>query len=114
VEDVGHVINYDLPHAPEDYVHRIGRTARASASGVASTFATSKDDPVLSRIEHIMRTKIPRVPLPREDAIFQAEWERLLASQRDPGPPQKDHPAPQHEPGKTPGRHARTHKRRPQ
>ncbi len=113
VEDVGHVINYDLPHAPEDYVHRIGRTARAEASGVASTFATSKDDPILARIERIMRAKIPRVPVPREDPVFQAEWERLLASQRDPGPPQKDHGVPKREPGQAPGRHARTHKRRP-
>jgi ATP-dependent RNA helicase RhlE len=113
VEDVGHVINYDLPHAPEDYVHRIGRTARAEASGVASTFATSKDDPTLARIERIMRAKIPRVPVPREDAVFQAEWERLLAAQRDPGPPQKDHGAPKRAPGQAPGRHARTHKRRP-
>ena len=114
VEDVGHVINYDLPHAPEDYVHRIGRTARASASGVASTFATQKDDQILGRIEHIMRAKIPKVPVPREDALFQAEWERLMASQRDPGPPQKAPEAPQREPGKTPGRHARTHKKRSQ
>jgi ATP-dependent RNA helicase RhlE len=113
VEDVGHVINYDLPHAPEDYVHRIGRTARAEASGVASTFATQKDDQVLARIEHIMRAKIPRLPVPREDAVFQAEWERLLASQRDPGPPQKDHQVPQREPGKAAGRHARTHKKHP-
>jgi ATP-dependent RNA helicase RhlE len=113
VEDVGHVINYDLPHAPEDYVHRIGRTARAEASGVASTFATSKDDPILARIERIMRAKIPRVPVPREDAVFQAEWERLLAGQRDPGPPQKDHGVPKRAPGQAPGRHARTHKRRP-
>jgi ATP-dependent RNA helicase RhlE len=113
VEDVGHVINYDLPHAPEDYVHRIGRTARAEASGVASTFATTKDDPVLARIERIMRAKIPRAPVPREDAVFQAEWERLLAAQRDPGPPQKDHGVPKRAPGQAPGRHARTHKRRP-
>lgn len=113
VEDVGHVINYDLPHAPEDYVHRIGRTARAAASGVASTFATQREDSMIARIEHIMRAKIPRVPVPREDAVFQAEWERLLASQRDPGPPQKDHGVPQRQPEQAPGRHARTHKRRP-
>ena len=113
VEDVGHVINYDLPHAPEDYVHRIGRTARAEASGVASTFATSKDDPMLARIERIMRAKIPRVPVPREDAVFKAEWERLLAAQRDPGPPQKEHGVSKRAPDQAPGRHARTHKRRP-
>ena len=43
VEEIGHVINFDLPHSPEDYVHRIGRTARAGASGRASTFATEDD-----------------------------------------------------------------------
>jgi ATP-dependent RNA helicase RhlE len=113
IEDVGHVINYDLPHAPEDYVHRIGRTARAEASGIASTFATSKDESILGRIAHIMRAKIPKVPVPREDTVFQAEWERILAAQRDPGPPQKEHGVSKLQPGKQPGRHARTHKRRP-
>ncbi len=112
IEDVGHVINYDLPHAPEDYVHRIGRTARAEASGVASTFATSKDSAVLVQVERLMRAKIPRVPVPREDPIFQKEWERLLAAQRDPGPPQKDHGVTQRQPGHAPGRHARTHKKK--
>ncbi len=112
IEDVGHVINYDLPHAPEDYVHRIGRTARAAASGVASTFATSKDSATLARIEHLMRAKIPRLPVPREDPTFQAEWERLLAAQRDPGPPQKDHGMSKRAAGQAPGRHARTHKPR--
>jgi ATP-dependent RNA helicase RhlE len=111
VEDVGHVINYDLPHAPEDYVHRIGRTARASASGRASTFATTKDSAMLVQIERVMRTKIPRAPVPREDPVFQAEWERIQAAQRDPGPPQKDHGVSRRTPGQKPGRHARTHKR---
>jgi ATP-dependent RNA helicase RhlE len=113
IEDVGHVINYDLPHAPEDYVHRIGRTARAEASGVASTFATSKDSAVLAQVERLMRAKVPRVAVPREDPVFQKEWERLLASQRDPGPPQKEHGQSQRKPGQEPGRHARTHKKKP-
>ncbi|OJT23031.1 DEAD/DEAH box helicase [Archangium sp. Cb G35] len=113
VEDVGHVINYDLPHAPEDYVHRIGRTARASASGVASTFVTAKDRLMTERIEQIMRAGIPRATVPREDPIFQAEWERHQASQRDPGPPQKDHGVSKREPGQTPGRHAKSHGRTP-
>jgi ATP-dependent RNA helicase RhlE len=112
IEDVGHVINYDLPHAPEDYVHRIGRTARAEASGVASTFATSKDSAVLVQAERLMRAKIARVPVPREEPIFQQEWERLLASQRDPGPPQKDHGVSQRQPGQGAGRHSRTHKKK--
>jgi ATP-dependent RNA helicase RhlE len=114
VEDVGHVINYDLPHAPEDYVHRIGRTARASASGVASTFVTAKDRLMTERIEQIMRANIPRAAVPREDPVFQAEWERHQAAQRDPGPPQKDHGVSKREqPGQTPGRHALSHGKGP-
>ena len=112
IEDVGHVINYDLPHAPEDYVHRIGRTARAEASGVASTFATSKDSAVLAQVERLMRAKIPKLPVPREDPLFQQEWARLLASQKDPGPPQQTHGQSQRQPGQAPGRHALTHKKK--
>jgi ATP-dependent RNA helicase RhlE len=112
VEDVGHVINYDLPHAPEDYVHRIGRTARASASGVASTFVTSKDRLITEKIERIMRSNIPRENVPREDPVFRAEMARLSAAQKDPGPPQKDHGVKKPE-GQAPGRHARTHGRTP-
>jgi ATP-dependent RNA helicase RhlE len=113
IEDVGHVINYDLPHAPEDYVHRIGRTARASASGVASTFVTSKDRLMTERIEQIMRANIPRTPVPREDPVFQAELERLAAAARDPGPPQKDHGVSKKAPGQAPGRHAQSHGKGP-
>ncbi|MCP3143521.1 DEAD/DEAH box helicase [Pyxidicoccus xibeiensis] len=112
VENVGHVINYDLPHAPEDYVHRIGRTARASASGVASTFAMTREGQVISRIEHIMRSEIPRVPVPREDPVFKEAWEQFLAAQKDPGPPQQDHGQGKRAPDQGPGRHARTHKKR--
>jgi ATP-dependent RNA helicase RhlE len=110
VEDVGHVINYDLPHAPEDYVHRIGRTARAGARGVASTFASTREGQVITRIESIMRSKIPRVPVPHEDPVFQEHWERFLAAQKDPGPPQPGQP--KRAPDAPGGRHARTHKKR--
>jgi ATP-dependent RNA helicase RhlE len=70
VEDVGHVINFDLPHAPEDYVHRIGRTARAGASGRASTFVTERDEEAVRAIERIIRMNLPRAEVPREDAAF--------------------------------------------
>jgi len=113
IEDVGHVINYDLPHAPEDYVHRIGRTARASASGVASTFVTAKDRLMTERIEQIMRANIPRTPVPREEPVFKAELERLAAAARDPGPPQKDHGVSKKAPGQAPGRHALSHGKGP-
>jgi ATP-dependent RNA helicase RhlE len=79
---------------------------------VASTFATKKDAAVLARIERLLRAEIPRLPVPREDPVFQAEWERLLAAQRNPGPPQKDHGVSKRPQGQAPGRHARTHKPR--
>ncbi len=91
VEDVGHVINFDVPHAPEDYVHRIGRTARAGAAGRASTFSTRQDAQTVIRMERIIGGRIPRTPVPRDSPAFQAEQERFLAAQRDPGPPQPGH-----------------------
>jgi ATP-dependent RNA helicase RhlE len=79
VEDIGHVINFDLPHSPEDYVHRIGRTARAGASGRASTFVTERDEETVSAIERIIRMRLPRVEVPREDAVFREELEAFRA-----------------------------------
>jgi superfamily II DNA/RNA helicase len=62
--------HFDLPHAPEDYVHRIGRTARAGASGRASTFVTERDEESVRAIERIIRMSLPRAEVPREDAVF--------------------------------------------
>ncbi|MBF5042554.1 DEAD/DEAH box helicase [Aggregicoccus sp. 17bor-14] len=109
VEEIGHVINFDLPHSPEDYVHRIGRTARAGASGLASTFATEDDAERLKEIERIIRARIPRAEVPRRDATFVAELERFYAAQKDPGPPQPDHGVSGKRPGEPLGRHARSH-----
>jgi len=58
INNVSHVINYDLPEAPETYVHRIGRTARAGASGSAVSFCTSDDVRTLRGIERLTRRKI--------------------------------------------------------
>lgn len=60
VQGVTHVINYDLPNQPEDYVHRIGRTARAGASGLAVSFITEEDQAVLRQIEKALGHAIPR------------------------------------------------------
>src|SRR5690606_11266930 len=54
------VINYDLPHNAEDYVHRIGRTGRAGASGEAINFCSPDDERLLADIEKLIRRKIPR------------------------------------------------------
>jgi ATP-dependent RNA helicase RhlE len=61
VEDVTHVINYDLPNEPESYVHRIGRTARAGASGVAYSFCDIEERKYLRDIEKLIRLRVPLV-----------------------------------------------------
>jgi ATP-dependent RNA helicase RhlE len=61
VDDVTHVINYDLPNEPESYVHRIGRTARAGASGIAYSFCDAEERKYLRDIERIIRLSIPVV-----------------------------------------------------
>lgn len=59
VDDITHVINYDLPHEPETYVHRIGRTARAGASGDALSFCCAEERDFLRAIERLIRKAIP-------------------------------------------------------
>lgn len=64
VEGISHVINYDVPEHPEDYVHRIGRTARAEADGDAITLVTPDDEAMINRIEYLLGYKIERKTLP--------------------------------------------------
>jgi ATP-dependent RNA helicase RhlE len=66
VEQVTHVINFEVPVVYEDYVHRIGRTGRASLSGTAITFVAPHEEYHLQKIEKIIRMTIPRNPLPRD------------------------------------------------
>lgn len=58
------VINFDAPHDPEDYIHRIGRTARAETTGTAITLVNSKDKRKLANIEKLIERQIDRMPLP--------------------------------------------------
>ncbi len=67
VEGISHVINYDVPDHAEDYVHRVGRTARADADGDAITLVTPDDEPLVHRIEYLLGHKIERVTLPGFD-----------------------------------------------
>lgn len=64
IKGIDVVINYDVPPDPEDYVHRIGRTARADASGVALTFISRGDRYRFRRIEELMDMQVRRLPLP--------------------------------------------------
>jgi ATP-dependent RNA helicase RhlE len=61
IDGVSHVVNYDLPEVPEAYVHRIGRTARAGAAGIAISFCDPEQRPLLRAIERLTRTKIRAV-----------------------------------------------------
>jgi len=79
VEQISHVINYDVPHHPEDYVHRIGRTGRAQSVGDAFTIMTGEDVQEIAAIERFIGQKIPRVKLDG----FKYEYTRIL----DPNPP---------------------------
>jgi ATP-dependent RNA helicase RhlE len=67
VEGISHVINYDVPEQSEDYVHRIGRTARAEAEGDAITLVTPDDEALIYRIEYLIGYKIERKTLPGFD-----------------------------------------------
>jgi ATP-dependent RNA helicase RhlE len=59
IDDVSHVINYDLPNVPETYVHRIGRTGRAGATGIAMSFCDHDEREHLRDIEKLLRKKTP-------------------------------------------------------
>jgi ATP-dependent RNA helicase RhlE len=78
VEQISHVINFDVPHHPEDYVHRIGRTGRAQSVGDAFTLMTGEDVREIAAIERFVGQKIPRVKLEG----FKYTYTRLL----DPNP----------------------------
>ncbi|PIZ05456.1 MAG: DEAD/DEAH box helicase, partial [Flavobacteriales bacterium CG_4_10_14_0_8_um_filter_32_5] len=59
ISDLALVINYDIPNIPETYVHRIGRTGRASASGISISFCDVEERPYLRDIEKLIRQKVP-------------------------------------------------------
>jgi ATP-dependent RNA helicase RhlE len=67
VTDITHVINYDVPHTPEDYVHRIGRTGRVDALGDAFTLMSNEEAKDMTAIERFLGRAIPRVILPDFD-----------------------------------------------
>jgi superfamily II DNA/RNA helicase len=87
VKEISHVINFDLPKFAEDYVHRIGRTGRAGASGTAISFASSTDFAALQRIQRFIGQQLPQHVLPglEPTCILRAPAEK---SRRRPGGPQ--------------------------
>ncbi|HBC95922.1 MAG TPA: DEAD/DEAH box helicase, partial [Clostridium sp.] len=77
VENVSHVINYDLPQDTESYVHRIGRTGRANKDGIAYSLVTPKEYMMLKQIEKFTKSKIKRKEIPTVDDIFEAKYKNI-------------------------------------
>jgi ATP-dependent RNA helicase RhlE len=67
VEALGHVVNFDVPLAPDDYIHRVGRTGRAEATGEAFTFVSPQEEGSLRDIERVLGRRLPRVTVPDFD-----------------------------------------------
>lgn len=78
VENISHVINYDLPQDPELYVHRIGRTGRANREGIAYTLVSAREYMALKQIEKVTKSRIKRKELPSVDDIFQNKYRSLV------------------------------------
>ena len=82
VEGISHVVNYDVPLDPEDYVHRIGRTGRAGATGTAVTFVTATDLGALKTLEHRLGRTVERVHIPEFDYAGTPQTESRATSRR--------------------------------
>jgi len=82
VEGISHVVNYDVPLDPEDYVHRIGRTGRAGATGTAVTFVTALDLGALKTLEYRLGRTVERVHLPEFDYAGTPQTEQRSAARR--------------------------------
>ena len=114
VEALSHVVNFDVPNVPEDYIHRVGRTARAEATGDAFTFVAPSEAADLARIERAIGKSLPRVTVPGFDyahrpterlevplqerlAAMRAQRARARAATGGPAPPQSTpHPRSRH------------------
>ena len=84
VEGISHVVNFELPEAAEDYVHRIGRTARAGASGNAISLVAPQEHKKLAAIERLIGTSIKREPV--DGFTVTAEASKLKPSRKSPAP----------------------------
>jgi superfamily II DNA/RNA helicase len=105
VKGVSHVINFDVPWQPDDYIHRIGRTGRAGMTGIAITLATPADAEAVAGIEKLVGHKIPRAGASRGQAR-PAETVKLKAEKRERRPGKRETrreaaPKPAREPSKT-------------
>jgi superfamily II DNA/RNA helicase len=107
IDNIGLVLNYDVPHDGEDYVHRIGRTARAAAEGTAITFISEKEQRKFGHIEKLLGRTVEKVPVPAEFGPA-PEYAPNLRRESGGGPKNKTgfrppRNKPGHKPGNRPG-----------
>ena len=108
IKELPHVVNYELPNVPEDYVHRIGRTGRAGATGIAVSLVAPDEIGLMRDIERVLRKQIPQLPLPHfERAAPQPHRESAPARHAQPqraqprqGQPRQGQPKQQHSQGR--------------
>ena len=89
VENIAHVVNYDLPQMPEDFIHRVGRTGRKEATGTASTFATREQLPEVRKIEKALSIKLKWLTatgapasVPQRRPMFSNTWRSFSPASR--------------------------------
>jgi len=84
IAELGHVINFDVPLAAEDYIHRIGRTARAKAAGDAITFVSDDEEPLIRQIEYVLGARLERSinPLFPKASVAPPPPRRVFSSRR--------------------------------
>jgi ATP-dependent RNA helicase RhlE len=84
IEALPHVVNYDMPHVPEDYVHRIGRTGRAGVEGEAVSLVSNEDRPLMAAIERLMNRQVEQRVIPGFEAGSQGRKEQQPRQEQRP------------------------------
>lgn len=110
IDQLPHVVNFDLPNVPEDYVHRIGRTGRAGASGEAVSLVSADEHKQLVDIERLIRQQIERKYIDGFDPVHDLPASRPVSEDRAPRPRRPKKPKPGHSDGQRSGENARGHK----
>jgi len=97
IDNISHVINFDTPDYPENYMHRIGRTGRAEREGHAIIFSTEKEQDALKKIESLMQMEIPKLEIPEDIEISEElipEEREVIKERYNPTKRRKDEDAP--------------------
>ncbi len=104
IAELGHVLNYDVPMVPEDYVHRVGRTARAQATGDAITFVSADEEKYFAQIEKTLGKRLDRAKTPELPAFVHDPTAAFVQQRRQRPPRQQSPQAPQGRPARSPQR----------